>query len=116
MFFVILRFEASNDPLLCGSNTDSLLLCFITGVGTSMIHCLTLVMISAYFDKRRGFANSLANVGGSVGGFVFPVLIRALLNKYDLQGALIVLSGIMLNTVIVELLGSNCSHLFLLFS
>lgn len=101
LFYVILRFGACNDPLLCGNNTDSLLLCFITGVGTSMIHCLTLVMISAYFDKRRGFANSLANVGGSVGGLVFPVLIRALLDKYDLQGALIVLSGIMLNTVIV---------------
>ena len=101
LFYVILRFGACNDPLLCGNNTDSLLLCFITGVGTSMIHCLTLVMISAYFDKRRGFANSLANVGGSVGGLVFPVLIRALLDKYDLQGALIVLSGIMLNMVIV---------------
>lgn len=101
LFYVILRFGANTDLLLFGDNTDSLLLCFITGLGTSMIHCLTLVMISAYFDKRRGFANSLANVGGSVGGLVFPVLIRALLDKYDLQGALIVLSGIMLNMVIV---------------
>lgn len=54
-----------------------------------------IVLLSTYFDKRKGLANSLANVGGSIGGLIIPLLIRHLLDTYGLQGALMIMSGLL---------------------
>ncbi|VDI48628.1 Hypothetical predicted protein [Mytilus galloprovincialis] len=54
-----------------------------------------IVLLSTYFDKRKGLANSLANAGGSIGGLCIPLLIRHLLDTYGLQGALMIMSGIL---------------------
>ena len=58
-------------------------------------------MLNSYFDKRLGFAYSVANVGGSIGSLVMPIIIQNLLEEYGLQGALLVSSGLILNTAIV---------------
>nr|XP_022339928.1 monocarboxylate transporter 12-like isoform X2 [Crassostrea virginica] len=56
-----------------------------------------LVELGRYFHKKRGIATSLAEMGVSCGGLVFPPVIRLLLDSYDLRGALIVIGGILLN-------------------
>lgn len=56
-------------------------------------------MLNSYFDKRKGLANSMANVGGSIGSLVFPLLIRYLLDTYGLRGALMIVSGLLLNLI-----------------
>lgn len=53
--------------------------------------------MSTYFEKRKGLANSLANVGGSTGSLVIPLVIRYLLDTYGLQGTLMILSGMLFN-------------------
>lgn len=58
-------------------------------------------MLNSYFDKRLGFAYSIANLGGSIGSLVMPIIIQNLLEDYGLQGALLVTSGLMFNNVIV---------------
>jgi sugar phosphate permease len=58
-------------------------------------------VLNSYFDKRLGFAYSVANVGGSIGSLVMPIIIQNLLEEYGLQGALLVISGLILNTAIV---------------
>lgn len=56
-----------------------------------------LVLLSTYFEKKKGLANSLANVGGSVGSLVIPLFIRYLLDTFGLQGALMIMSGLLFN-------------------
>lgn len=60
-----------------------------------------IVLLSTYFDKRKGLANSLANVGGSIGGLIIPLLIRHLLDTYGLQGALMIMSGLLFHITAV---------------
>jgi sugar phosphate permease len=54
-----------------------------------------LVVLSSYFNKRRGFANSISTVGGSIGSLVFPKIIQILIETYGLQGALLMVAGIL---------------------
>ncbi|XP_052103543.1 monocarboxylate transporter 9-like [Mytilus californianus] len=63
-----------------------------------------LVVLSSYFEKRRGFANSISNVGASIGSLVFPKIIQVLIDVYGLQGALIFVSGILFHNLIVAML------------
>ncbi|CAC5371214.1 unnamed protein product [Mytilus coruscus] len=58
------------------------------------------VVLNASFEKRLGTAYSIAMVGGCIGSFTLPLLIQTLLDKYGLQGALLVCSGMHLNNVI----------------
>jgi MFS family permease len=38
-------------------------------------------LMSTYFLKRRGMALGLATTGNSVGGLIYPVIVRQLLGK-----------------------------------
>lgn len=69
-----------------------------------LAHGPTLVMVGKYFNKKRGLANSLANIGAGVGGLIFPPLIRIMLDYYGLRGTLMILSGVMLNITIIAAL------------
>lgn len=55
------------------------------------------MVLGRYFDKKRGIATSLGNMGVSCGSLVFPPVIRLLLDSYGLRGALAVIGGILLN-------------------
>ncbi|XP_052058189.1 monocarboxylate transporter 3-like [Mytilus californianus] len=70
------------------------------GIGQAAASGPSVVVLNSYFDKRRGLANSLANSGGSLGGLLLPLIIQALLETYGLQGAQIVISGMLLNIVV----------------
>ncbi|VDI16709.1 Hypothetical predicted protein [Mytilus galloprovincialis] len=71
------------------------------GVGCACTTGPVFVVLNTYFEKHLGFANSFAYVGGSIGSLVWPVIIRKLLDSYGLQGALLVVSALILNNVIV---------------
>ncbi|XP_063405968.1 monocarboxylate transporter 13-like [Mytilus trossulus] len=58
------------------------------------------VVLNASFEKRLGIAYSIAMVGGCIGSFTLPILIQTLLDKYGLQGALLVCSGMHLNNIV----------------
>ncbi|XP_046560588.1 monocarboxylate transporter 5-like [Haliotis rubra] len=69
----------------------------IIGIGHSMIHGPALVLIGKYFKKRRGIATSIAMSGMSIGGSVFPPLVRFLLDEYGVRGSMLILTGVTMN-------------------
>lgn len=59
-----------------------------------------MVILGKYFKKYRGLATTLANVGASSGIFIFPLVLRELIDSYGLQGALVIHSGLLLNLLV----------------
>lgn len=68
-----------------------------TAIGSAFIHGPSIVILSKYFDKRRGLSNALAISFGSLGGLVLPILFHELVEIYNLNGALMITSSIILN-------------------
>lgn len=73
------------------------LVLFLTGIGSALAYTPSIVLIGLYFEKRRSLANGLTVAGSGVGNFVFPPLMRLMLDHYGLGGALLVMAGLMLN-------------------
>ncbi|XP_062575751.1 monocarboxylate transporter 12-like [Saccostrea cucullata] len=74
---------------------------FFYGVGTGLANACFfgngLVMVGMYFKRWRSLATGIALTGASVGTFVLPILLEALLETYSLSGAILVVSAIYLN-------------------
>ncbi|XP_052782342.1 monocarboxylate transporter 14-like [Mya arenaria] len=60
------------------------------GIGNALTQSTSLTMVGFYFDKRRGFANSLTTAGSSFGGLMFAQVITSLLDEYGYQGLLVI--------------------------
>lgn len=73
---------------------------FLVGGGFGLAYLPAIIMVGYYFEKRRAFATGIAVCGSGIGGFVFAPLCVFLINEYAWQGALWVISGIVLNGVI----------------
>ena len=58
---------------------------------------IAIVMVGSYFDKRRGFANSIAVSGGSLGGLILAPLLTTLFENYGYSGAMLIVSAVFLN-------------------
>ena len=65
---------------------------------------ITVTMVGNYFDKRRGFANSIANSGGSLGGLLFAPLLTAMFDNYGYSGAMLLCGGIYIQVFITAAL------------
>ncbi|XP_062599468.1 monocarboxylate transporter 2-like [Saccostrea cucullata] len=72
----------------------------IFGIGISMTQLALLLILSRYFEKKRGFANSFANVGGSIGGLLWPILLKISMDYLGLFGTLIIVSGMFLQAIV----------------
>lgn len=53
----------------------------LTGIGGGIFFCPSLGLTATYFSKTRGLALGVATTGNSVGGLVYPLIVRALLPK-----------------------------------
>ncbi|KAL8369588.1 hypothetical protein RB595_000085 [Gaeumannomyces hyphopodioides] len=51
----------------------------LTGLGGGLVFTPAMGLIATYFDKRRAVAIGLATTGNSVGGLLYPVVVRQLL-------------------------------------
>ncbi|RSM07900.1 hypothetical protein CDV31_008392 [Fusarium ambrosium] len=51
----------------------------LTGFGGGIIFSPSLALVATYFDKRRGIAIGLVTTGNSIGGLVYPLVVRELL-------------------------------------
>lgn len=52
-----------------------------TGLGSGIIFCPSLGLVTTYFAKRRGIAIAVVTTGNSFGGAIYPVMVRQLLPK-----------------------------------
>lgn len=77
------------------------LIFFILGAGTAFLYTPGLIIVGQYFKERRGIANGIAVAGCSIGGLVLPPIYSFILNKYGLNGAMIITSGLMLQLFVV---------------
>ena len=70
---------------------------YATLMPVSLVLCGSLssqTLVGKWFTKRRGFALGISSLGSSIGGFLLPVLISFLIQKYDWQTTLVILAGI----------------------
>lgn len=60
----------------------------VAGLGGAVQSSSLIGIISHYFYRRRGLAVGLATVGGSVGGAVFPLMLRKLYQELGFKWAI----------------------------
>ena len=76
----------------------------ITGFGLGMIYLPSIVMAGYYFEKKRALATGIAVCGSGIGTFIFAPLAKYLLDEFDWKNALLVISGIILQSAICGML------------
>ncbi|KAK5172835.1 uncharacterized protein LTR77_002955 [Saxophila tyrrhenica] len=52
-----------------------------TGIGSGILFTPSLGLITTYFSKKRGLAVAIVTTGNSLGGAIYPVIVRQLLPK-----------------------------------
>lgn len=50
-----------------------------TGLGSGIIFCPAMGIVTTYFEKKRGLAVAIVSTGNSFGGAIYPVVVRSLL-------------------------------------
>ncbi|RPA85509.1 MFS general substrate transporter [Ascobolus immersus RN42] len=58
-----------------------------TGVGMGLIYMPAMVCVNSWFDKRKGIAMGLGIMGSSIAGVCFPILMRHLYLKPNIEFA-----------------------------
>lgn len=53
----------------------------LCGTGAACVCTTAMAVLSHWFDRRRGLANGIVFVGSSLGGSLFPLLLRATLDS-----------------------------------
>lgn len=79
-----------------------IILIYSTLLPVGMLLCGTLAsqtMVSKWFTGNRGLAIGLSSMGTSIGGLIIPMVVIALIVRYEWQGALLILSVV--STVIL---------------
>lgn len=77
---------------------------FIAALAVSCAHLPCTILLGEYFEKRRGLANAVANLGASIGGLAWPPLVVFLIGEYGLWGTLIIVGGLYLQFLPIGLL------------
>ena len=65
-----------------------------------MVFTAAYIIVSQYFDKKKGKAMAFATVGSGVGSVVLSPGISVLVDRYAFPGAMIILSALMLNNLV----------------
>lgn len=54
---------------------------FCTGIGSGLMFCPTMSLLSTYFSKKRALAMGIAASGSCTGGLIYPVIVQQLLPR-----------------------------------
>lgn len=54
----------------------------LTGIGGGLSTTPGIILVSQYFDKHRALANGICVSGTAAGSFVFPLLIKILVDNF----------------------------------
>lgn len=74
------------------------------GIGVSLMMTPLIAVVGHWFNQKRGLATGLASMGGSVGGIVFPIMLRNLYSKVGYGWAIRILGFISLTVLLLSLL------------
>jgi MFS family permease len=71
------------------------------GIGAGMSFIPSVAIVGTYFSTRRSTALGLAATGSSVGGIIYPVVLRRLIVQIGLPWAIRVMAFIMFGTLLL---------------
>ncbi|ODV58303.1 MCT family MFS transporter [Ascoidea rubescens DSM 1968] len=74
----------------------------LNGIGTSFCFTASISVVSHWFSVKRAFAMSIATIGGSVGGGVFPLILREMYPKIGFSWSMRTIGFIVLGTQFVS--------------
>ncbi|XP_030755202.1 monocarboxylate transporter 12 [Sitophilus oryzae] len=81
-----------------------LTLCITIGIGTGfgfgLIYLPAIVSVTMYFEKKRSLATGIAVCGSGLGTFIFAPIISKLLAEYGWRGSILIIAGIVLESII----------------
>lgn len=66
----------------------------LSGTGTGILMTPLVSVVATWFQRRRGIACSIATMGGSIGGIIFPIMLRKLYNEVGFPWAIRILAFI----------------------
>ncbi|KAL4220587.1 hypothetical protein ACF0H5_020984 [Mactra antiquata] len=69
----------------------------LTGAGLGIVYIPSIAAVSCYFEEKLSIAAGIAASGVGVGNFVYPAVIRWLVNIYDWKQSLLILGAVSLN-------------------
>ncbi|CAK9809867.1 Monocarboxylate transporter 9 [Anthophora plagiata] len=72
----------------------------LTGIGGGLSTTPGIILVSQYFDKHRALANGICVSGTAAGSFVFPLLIKVLVETFGFHGTILLLGGCMLHVCV----------------
>lgn len=80
-------------------NVDQInfLIGIVFGSGVALSYMQTPVILAQYFDKYLATATALSHAGGTVGSFIFPMIIEQFIHSYGLRGCFLVIGALQLN-------------------
>ncbi|GAV47806.1 hypothetical protein ZYGR_0I01020 [Zygosaccharomyces rouxii] len=67
-----------------------------SGIGTGVLVTPLVSVVATWFDKKRGIATSVATMGGSLGGVIFPIMLRKLYDEVGYPWAIRILAFLFL--------------------
>ncbi|KAI4482813.1 hypothetical protein M0804_008666 [Polistes exclamans] len=76
----------------------------MVGIGAGLSFPPTVYIVTAYFQRLRGFANGLCISGSAIGTIVLPPLLQYLLDCFGYRGAVLIMGALTLNTLVCALL------------
>ncbi|KAH3898679.1 related to Probable transporter MCH4 [Saccharomycodes ludwigii] len=65
-----------------------------SGIGCGMVFALAMSCVTTWFYRKRSTATSIASIGGSVGGVVFPIMLKKLFVEVGFAWAIRILAFI----------------------
>lgn len=71
-----------------------------TGLGLGLIYLPAIVSVTMYFERLRSLATGIAVCGSGLGTFIFAPLTEILIKRFGWQGALLVISVIVLGCIV----------------
>uniref|UniRef100_A0A182Q0B3 Major facilitator superfamily (MFS) profile domain-containing protein n=1 Tax=Anopheles farauti TaxID=69004 RepID=A0A182Q0B3_9DIPT len=77
---------------------------FGTGLGLGLIYLPAIVSVTMYFERLRSLATGIAVCGSGLGTSIFAPLIETLIQRFQWQGALLAIAGIVLICVLFGLM------------
>ncbi|GFR84450.1 monocarboxylate transporter 12 [Elysia marginata] len=69
-----------------------------------MVFLPAIIVLVPYFDKKRAIATGIATSGSGLGTFAYGWIMDQLLEVYNWRGTILILSGLLLNSLIFGLL------------
>ena len=75
----------------------------VTGIGAGMVFIPGVAIVGTYFSTRRSTALGLAATGSCIGGIVYPIAFRRLIENIGFGWAVRVIGFIMLGTLIIAI-------------